>query len=68
MTIGSKEHYEIMKQFERDFKYLPLTKEQDKDLWKIGAVYKNGQTKDLFKAFRIGYYFGIKTMEMELNG
>ena len=54
MTIGSKEHYEIMEQFERDYDCVPLAKE-DKSMWKEGYFYQNGDINNLFKAYSKGY-------------
>jgi hypothetical protein len=64
MTIGSKEHYDIMQQFEKNYNCVPLAKEQDKELWKQGYIYQNGDVNNLFKAYRTGYSLGI-TKEKE---
>lgn len=57
MTIGSKEHYEILEQFEKNFKGMRLDRE-NKSLWKMGQVYENGETNNLYKAYILGYSFG----------
>ena len=57
MTLGSKEHYEMMASFEKQNSDLRLDKE-DKDLWKRGIFYQNGETNKLFKMFCSGYTFG----------
>lgn len=54
MQITSKEHYELMANFERSFKSNRLDKEP-KDLWSKGVVYQDGHVNELFKAFRQGY-------------
>ncbi len=58
MTIGSKEHYEILFNFEKNFKEMRLDREKNIDLWKIGQVYENGETNKMYKAFIMGYSFG----------
>ena len=58
MTIGSKEHYDILEQFEKNFKYMRLDKELNKDLWKNGQVYQSGETNNLYNAYIAGYSFG----------
>ena len=57
MRINDKEHYDLMNQFEREFKYLRLERE-DKDMWSHGAIYKDGYVNSLFLAYRSGYAFG----------
>lgn len=56
MSLTSKEHYDLIAQFDRDNSSERLDKEQ-KDLWNIGAVYKDGKVNSLFIAFRDGYSF-----------
>lgn len=55
--LGSKEHYELMYQFEKEFKHLRLDRE-DKELWEKGNIYQSGETNNLFLAYRQGYSFG----------
>jgi len=55
--LNTKEHYQLMLQFERDYKYYRLDKE-DKDLWSKGNIYKDGYVNSLFLAYRAGYSFG----------
>ena len=57
MNIGSKEHYEILEEFEKSHKFFILDKE-NKKLWKMGQVYQNGETNKLYNAFIKGYAFG----------
>lgn len=56
-ALKSKEHYEIMDQFERLFKGHRMDRE-DKSLWPRGHIYQNGETNNLFIAFRHGFEFG----------
>jgi ethanolamine utilization protein EutA (predicted chaperonin) len=53
--IGTKEHYDLLENFERNFKYLRLDREKNKELWKIQAVYENGETNMCYRAFLLGY-------------
>ena len=57
MKIGTKEHYELLEMFERDFKGIRIDKEP-KELWAAGAVYQDGVANNLFKAYSIGYSYG----------
>ena len=57
MKIGTKEHYEMIENFEKNFNYIRLDKEENRELWKKGIIYQNGETNNLFKAFSIGYSF-----------
>lgn len=57
MNIGSKEHYEILENFEKQFSQYNLTREENKDLWKKGYVYANGETNKLYQGFLSGYAF-----------
>lgn len=57
MALTSKDHYELMAQFEREFANRRLDKE-DKALWPKGNVYQNGETNELFLAYRRGCAYG----------
>ena len=56
--IDTKEHYDLMAQFERSFRGLRFDREEDKELWKMGYVYQSGETNKLFLAYRMGYSYG----------
>lgn len=56
MQIKSREHYELMDQFEKRYKEKP--KREEKSFWPKGAVYCNGETNRDFLNFREGYSFG----------
>lgn len=62
--LGSKEHYELMAQFEKDFKHLRVSREQDKTLFRLGHVYQDGRVNDMYGAYIRGYQFG-KRVEMD---
>ena len=57
MTVYDKEHYDLMKAFERDFACYRLDHE-DKDLWPAGQIYQHGTVNKLFLAYRKGYALG----------
>jgi hypothetical protein len=57
MTIGSKEHYDILESFEKSFSDYRLDKE-NKELWKKGQVYQSGETNKLYQAVMMGYSMG----------
>ena len=60
MTIGSKEHYELIEMFEREFKGFRFDKEP-KDIWPKGNIYQSGETNNLFLAYRRGVSYGRAT-------
>lgn len=55
--LKTKEHYELMEMFERQFKHMRLDREI-KDLWPMGRIYQNGEANELFLAYSKGYAFG----------
>lgn len=60
--LKSKEHYDLMAQFEQDIKssnvhFNPRLERADKSLWDKGHVYNHGETNSLFIAYRLGYSF-----------
>lgn len=57
VMLHTKEHYDLMAKFERDFKHERLDKE-DKELWSKGRIYQSGAVNSLFLAYRLGYSFG----------
>lgn len=58
MQLHTKEHYDLMAQFERTFQNERLDRETDKELWIKGRIYQSGETNKLFLAYRLGYAFG----------
>lgn len=56
MGIVSKEHYELMDQFEKEFS--GRMDREDKALWSKGIIYCDGGINELFKAYRRGYSLG----------
>ena len=57
MTLFSREHYELVEMFDREFKGSRLDKEA-KDMWPRGYVYQHGEVNQLFLAYRKGFAFG----------
>lgn len=62
MTLFGKSHYDLMDQFEAQFPHHRLDRET-KDIWSKGRIYQNGQTNDLFLAFRSGFAYGTTQAE-----
>jgi len=57
MQLKSKEHYDLLLHFEKDFKEVRLDKEP-KELWEHGTIYEDGMVNKLFDAYRKGYSLG----------
>lgn len=57
MTLTSKEHYELMASFEKEFGHHRLDKE-GKEYWARGNVYQDGHVNELFLAYRKGCALG----------
>jgi hypothetical protein len=55
--LTTKEHYDLIAAFEREYKHQRLGKEP-KDIWPKGHVYQDGATNELFLAYRRGYALG----------
>jgi hypothetical protein len=55
--LNNKEHYELIAMFEKEFKGFRLDKEE-KSFWSKGNIYQNGETNNMFLAYRKGYSFG----------
>ena len=57
MELRSKEHYDLLLQFEKNFSGMRLDREP-RELWSRGIIYENGATNQLFDAYRKGYALG----------
>jgi len=57
MTIGSKEHYDILDAFDKNYSYMRLDRES-KELWQSGIIYQDGETNKLYQSFILGYSLG----------
>lgn len=55
--LKTKEHLDLIAQFEKDLKPGRLDKEP-KDMWPRGIIYQDGHVNLLFLAYRHGYAFG----------
>lgn len=56
MKLTSKEHYDLMAQFERDCKP-GRTDKEPKEMWARGIVYQDGHVNEFFKIYRMGYAY-----------
>jgi hypothetical protein len=57
--LRTKEHIELMAQFERDCTlHIGRVDKEAKDLWARGIIYQDGKTNELFLLYRKGYAFG----------
>ena len=54
MKIGTKEHYDMIENFEKNYRHARLDKE-DKELWYGGRIYQDGRVNDYFYYFSLGY-------------
>lgn len=54
--LGTKEHYDLIEQFEKVFK--GRHDKESKDWWVKGRVYQNGKMHELFEAYQHGYALG----------
>ena len=50
----TREDYEMMAQFEKEYRYLRLDREE-KSRWVKGNIYQDGHANELFLAYRKGY-------------
>lgn len=57
MQVHTREHEEIMEQFEKDVQPGRLDKEP-RENWKRGIVYQNGEVNAMFQVYRMGYSLG----------
>jgi hypothetical protein len=62
----TKEHYDLMAQFERQHGYINKKPAYEpRDVWMLGHVYANGDLNEKFIAFREGYVFGKTVAQQE---
>ncbi len=57
MTIGSKEHYEMIDTFKNNYNGSRLDMEE-KEMWKAGQFFQHGETNEAFRMFSLGYSVG----------
>ena len=59
MQAESKEWYELIATFERsEFAKGYRRDKEDREFWKRGRLYQNGELNELFRAFQAGYALG----------
>jgi uncharacterized membrane protein len=58
LNLFGKEHYDLLDQFERDRGLRAPVREKDKEWWKRGYIYCNGEINKQFVAYRMGYTLG----------
>ncbi len=58
MSIVSKEHYDLIAMFEKEFKGEGRMDKEAKDQWVRGYVYQDGTMNRLFLAYRRGAAYG----------
>lgn len=63
-TIKAKEHYELLRHFDKEFKGRRLDKEPS-ELWAMKRIYQDGQLNELFLAYRSGYVLGKAIIDQE---
>lgn len=52
----TKEHYELMAQFEKAY-HGRMDKEEKAD-WSRGIIYQDGKVNEMFKIYRAGFSYG----------
>ena len=56
MSLLSKEHYELIEQFEKQFN--GRFDKEEKSIWAKGNIYQDGSVNQMFLLFRAGYALG----------
>lgn len=57
--LNTKEHQDLIAQFDKEFSHCRLDKEP-KEFWPNGIIYQEGNINNLFIAYRSGYSLGKK--------
>lgn len=55
--LNTKEHYDLIAQFDKEFSSFRLDKEP-KDGWTKGIIYQDGRVNQMFCVYRSGYSLG----------
>ncbi|OZI23720.1 hypothetical protein CAL26_09825 [Bordetella genomosp. 9] len=63
--LVTKEHYDLMVQFERGL--LGRFDKEAKELWPRGIIYQDGHINELFLAYRRGYAFAVADYRVDLQ-
>src|SRR5690606_24586457 len=56
--LKTQAHYDLMAQFEKEFKGVGRFDREPKESWPRQIIYQDGQVNELFLAYRRGYAFG----------
>jgi len=64
--LMTKEHYDLMGQFEREHRGRRMDRES-KELWPRGIIYQDGHVNELFAAYRRGYAFAVADYRSDLQ-
>lgn len=56
--LNTKEHYELIAQFEKHYKGLGRLEKEAKEDWVRGIIYEDGKTNEMFQMYRSGYAYG----------
>lgn len=57
IVLGTKEHYDILDNFEREHGHMRLDREPT-DQWSHGHVYQSGETNNAYREYLAGYMLG----------
>lgn len=55
--LNTKEHYDLLAQFEKTVRHGRFDKEAKQD-WARGIIYQDGRVNEMFKVYRLGYAHG----------
>lgn len=69
MELKSREHAELIAQFEKDIKrqiYGARFDKEPRESWKRGIIYQDGRTNEMFLIYRLGYGTGKLTERLGL--
>ena len=58
MRLFSKEHYELITQFDKEFKKEGRLDKEPKELWSRGRIYQHADINNMFLAYRKGIAYG----------
>jgi len=64
--LMTKEHYDLMGQFEREHRGRRMDRES-KESWPRGIIYQDGHVNELFAAYRRGYAFAVADYRSDLQ-
>lgn len=58
MKLFDREYYQLMEQFEKNYKGCFRLDKEEKSLWPKGIIYEHPEANALFLAFRLGVAYG----------